>query len=187
MTKKMSLIIAFVLILGVASILFYTNQYSIADEEQTIYTNLIEWQNRGSDFDFQLTILDIVQIDQSRSSIVLFETSGNNIGYAHLIKGWNGKYKIVGSGWGDSLVSYTDIKTSNGVYGILIGKNTDLKIHAITAVTVDGLHEFSSIVADADTFIRYEKLPRNLKQTFVSELVFFDKDGQILDPFFKET
>lgn len=186
MRKKGLFISAFLLIIGFAYILFSANQYTIADEENEIYASLLEWQNKASDFEFEMVILGITQIDQTSAHIVLFETSANNVGYAHLIKGWNGKYKIIGSGWGDNVVTYSDIQTDQGIYGILVGKNTDLEIDHIRALTVDGDYEFTSSVTGAETFVRYHKMPSNLEETFVSDLTFFDKNGEVLNPMRKE-
>lgn len=64
---------------------------------------------------------------------MLFETQSNKIGYAHIFKGWNGKYKIDSSGHGTNQVSYKKIKTNKGMYGILVGKNPDLEFDHIHA------------------------------------------------------
>lgn len=186
MRRKPLFLTAFILIIGLAYIVFYMNQYSIADEEDEIYTSLLGWQNRGLDYEFKMSISDVIQVDQTTSYIVLFETPDNNVGYAQLVKGWNGKYKIIQSGWGDNAVTYSDIKTNEGMYGILAGKNPDLQIDHITAITVNEVYEFTSSVTDAKTFVRYEKLPPNLKETFISDLTFYDKNGQVLDPMRKE-
>lgn len=185
--RKISLFItAFILIIGFAYSWFYMHQYTIADEESEIHTSLIEWQNRGSDFEFELAILEVIQVEETNSHIVLFETPAKDVGYAQLIKGWNGKFKINQSGWGDNVVTYSDIKTNEGMYGVLVGKNPDLEIDHITALTVNEEYEFTASVTDVKTFVRYEKLPANLKETFISDLTFYDKNGQVLNPIRKE-
>lgn len=182
MRGKFVFITAFILMAGLAYSAYSMNQYSIADQEEEIYTRLMEWQNRGSDFKFEMEILDITQVENTSSYVVLFETPDRNVGYAQLIKGWNGKFKINQSGWGDNAVTYSDIQTDQGIYGILAGKNPDLKIDHITALTVDEEYEFTASVTDAKTFVRFEKMPANLKETYVSDLTFYDENGQALNP-----
>lgn len=186
MKRKIVLALSIVLVLGFSYTLFYMNQYSIAPEEDTIQASLINWQNKDERKNFELDILGVTPIDQTNSHIVLFETADKNMGYARLLKGWNGKYKITDSGWGDSLVQYTDIKTSDGTYGILVGKNPDLEIDHIIAGIADNEFDFTATVSNAETFVRYQKLPSGLKEAFVSEITLYDESGEIINPLRKE-
>lgn len=186
MKKRIVLAVSIVLVLGVSYTLFYMNQYSIAPEEEAIQTSLANWQNKGERKNFEFSILGVTPIDQTNSHIVLFETVDKNIGYARLLKGWNGKYKITQSGWGDNFVQYTDIKTNGGIYGILFGKNPNLEIDHVVAELADKEFDFSATVSNTETFVRYKKLPNGLKETFVSEITLYDESGEIMNPLRKE-
>lgn len=182
MKKQLQLAASALLILGFGYLYFYMDHYSVDAEESTVHKSLLEWNSRGVDTAMDFTILDITQIAQTDSYIVLFELNNKDIGYGHLRKGWNGKYKIIQSGWGDNVVSYTDIKTNDGIYGVLAGKNPDLEIDHIVTETVNQMYEFSSSVSNAETFVRYEKMPRTLKQTSVYDMKYYDKNRQLMNP-----
>lgn len=74
-----------------------------------------------------------MHLDDTKSSIALFQLENADIGYAHLIKDLNGKYEFDVIGYGSNKVSYEEIKTNRGMYGILVGKNRELRIEHITA------------------------------------------------------
>lgn len=182
MKKKILYILSLLIIIGLGYALFYFNQYSIKEDETAIHSALTKWDNRGTDVETEIDILKTVQLDNTRSSIVLYETPDKNIGYAQLIKGWNGKYKIHQSGWGTNTVSYNDVKTNDGVYGVLVGKNPDLKIDHIVAKSNDGDFSFTSQIPKEETFAVYEKLPTDLKETFLPDITFYDVNEQLLEP-----
>lgn len=183
MNRNALYIILMLMITGLAYTVFYFNQYSIKDEESAIYNELATWHNRGTDAEMDIHILKIVQLDDTNSYIVLYETTDKNIGHAQLIKGWNRKYKIQKSGWGTNTVTYQDIKTNDGVYGILIGKNPDLKIDHFMAKSNDGEFSFTSRIPKEENFAVYEKLPRDLKDTFLPDITLYDVNEQVLEPF----
>jgi len=170
----------FVAVMSIGYGIYYFNQYPIADNEAAIQSGLQEWSNRASGI-IKPNVIKSVQLDETRSHIVLFETDRGEMGYAHLIKGLNGKYKIDHSGYGTNVVSYQKIKTNNGMYGILIGKNPQLKIDHIEAELFTG-YSFESNVKGEERFIDYEKLPENTKQPFPAELTFYDKNGSVIEP-----
>lgn len=107
---------------------------------------------------------------------MLFETQSNKIGYAHIFKGWNGKYKIDSSGHGTNQVSYKKIKTNKGMYGILVGKNPDLEFDHIHADLYSGEFSFTSDLSDDEVFVKYQKLPGDIEQPFPAELTFYEKN-----------
>ncbi|WKA60270.1 hypothetical protein QWY16_09250 [Planococcus shenhongbingii] len=186
MRKIVVFAVSFILILGVAYTLFYMNQYAIEPEEDAIHTGLADWQTSGEQTGFEFNILGITPINQTNTHIVLFETDDHSIGYARLVKGWNGKYKITNSGWGTNLVKYVDIQTSEGMYGILIGKNPGLEIDHIVAESPDKEFGFTAAVSNAETFVRYQKLPSGLKEAFPADITLYDDSGKVLNPLRKE-
>ncbi len=103
-----------------------------------------------------------------------------DVGYAQFIKGWNGRFKILQSGHGTNEVSYRSIKTNIGMYGVLIGRNSNLEISKIKAELLSENYSFTSDVSKDETFLRYKKLPSNLKQTFPAELFFYDENNKLV-------
>lgn len=182
MRKKVLYVILFIMVIGFGYTLFYFNQYSIEDERASIEANLMEWQNKGNEKEIKFDILKVTQIDDTNSYIALFETTDKNIGYTHLLKGWNGKYKIEQSGWGTNIASYQDLKTNKGMYGILVGKNPDLQIDHIIAESAEENFSFTSTVSKDETFLVYEKLPSDLKSTFLPNVTLYDEGQNIIAP-----
>ncbi|MDV2582788.1 hypothetical protein [Alkalibacillus haloalkaliphilus] len=131
---------------------------------------------RGSK-NINIEVLDAVQLGDTTSYAILFETQSNNIGYAHFIKGWNGIFKIDHSGHGTNLASYQSIETNKGRYGILVGKNPDFKIDHIEAELYYEKFSFTSHVSSEEKFVKYEQLPNDVKEPFPAKLTFYDKKG----------
>lgn len=172
---KIKYVILFIIIISIGYSWFYFNQYHIEDKRTDIQSSLEEWSNRGSG-NIEPDVIDVVQLDDTNSYIVLFQTESNHIGYAHFIKGWNGKFKIEHSGHGTNIVDYQKIKTNKGMYGILVGKNPDLQIDHVKANLYHESFNFTSNVSDDEKFVKYEMLPENVKKPFPAELTFFDKN-----------
>jgi hypothetical protein len=172
--KKAGYLVIFVAVMAIGYVIFYFNQYPIDDNQAAIQSGLQEWSNRDSG-SIKPDVIKSVQLDDTRSYIVLFQTDNGDMCYAHLIKGLNGKYKIDHSGYGTNIVSYQKIKTNNGIYGILIGKNPQSKIDHIEAELYSGEYSIESNVKGKERFIAYEKLPENTQQPFPAELTFYDR------------
>lgn len=182
MSKKWSLLLLLLLLIPVGFAVNDFSQYEIEDTGADIESALVEWQSKGNSTEFQLKLLSTKQLENTNSKIVLFETPDENIGYAHLIKGWNGKYKINVSGWGTNMVSYHDIKTDKGTYGVFIGKNPKAEIKRVTAKLSKQDTDFSSAVPEGKHFIIYKKLPARLKETNLLEIYLYDKNGKEIIP-----
>lgn len=182
MRKKTLYTLLIILGISFAYTLYYFEQYSIENEEEAIHNSLVQWENRARDTKIELDILDITQIDSTNSYIAIFETADNNVGFAQLLKGWNGKYKIKLSGWGTNLVSYVDIKTDDGMYGILVGKNPGLEIDYIVAEAINNEFAFKSSVTNDEKFVKYKKLPSSLKTTFLPNITLYDENDKVINP-----
>lgn len=178
--KKVIYLLSIIAIISIGYSFYYFNQYNIEDKRATIQSSLKEWSDRGSG-SIDPDVIEVVQLDDTSSYIVLFQTQSKNIGYAHFIKGWNGKFKIKNSGHGTNIVKYQIIKTNKGMYGILVGKNPDLKIDHIKANLYYGDFSFKSNVNADEKFIRYQQLPPDIEKPFPAELTFFDKKNSVIE------
>ena len=63
----------------------------------------------------------------------------------------------------------------------MVGKNSDLKIEHIKAVLHNGDYKFTSNVSTDEKFVRYEKLPTDVENTFPAELTFYDKNLNVIE------
>lgn len=183
MNKKWMYVILCTVIIGFGYTLFYSNQYSVGDNRASIHADLTTWENRGSQEKNEISILKVTQIDDTNSHVVLFETAHKHLGYAQLLKGWNGKFKIIQSGSGTNMVSYHDLKTNQGTYGILMGKNLDFQIDYIIAKSefTDEDFSFTSNIPKDEKFLVYKKLPSDLKETFLT-ITLYDENGKVIEP-----
>ncbi|WKA56516.1 hypothetical protein [Planococcus shixiaomingii] len=187
MKKKLLYVPLCIVVIGFGYTLFYFNQYSTEDNRASIHADLTTWENRGSEEKIEIKILKMTQIDNTTSYVVLFETADKNIGYAQLLKGWNRQFKIVQSGSGTNFVKYRDLKTNQGMYGILAGKNPNLQIDHITAKSefTDEDFSMSLTIPKDENFLAYKKLPSNLKETFLT-ITLYDENGKEIEPLSKE-
>ena len=152
-------------------------QYPIGNE--TFQQDLTEWVNKGEADSKKIEILRATQLDNTSSHIVLFELDSGEIAFAHTIQGWNGKFKIVESGWGPA-IAYRDIQTENGSYGVIYGDNSNIEIDHIRADSLEVRFGFVAGVTKELYFIKYTKLPASIQTAFPMELRFYDeKDIEI--------
>ncbi|MEK4670833.1 hypothetical protein [Niallia sp. FSL R7-0271] len=181
MKQKVIFIPFLFLFLLVGFLYFYINKdYVIDANSQSIESSLTEWENRGEEEKVKIKVLDVVTLGNSNTSVVLFELDNKYTGYAQLNKGWNGKYKIKMSGYGTSKVSYVDIKTNSGVYGIIYGENPNKKIAQITAALLNENYSLTFTVSEEETFLKYDKIPDDLTQTFPAETTCFDANHHVI-------
>jgi len=179
-TKKIMYYAVFLIVLCIGCSLYYFNQYHINNDNVSIQSNLKDWLNKTSTEEIIPNVLDVVRLDNSNSYIALFQLENNNIGYSQLIKGSNGKLKIERAGYGTNVVSYEKIETNKGVYGILVGKNPDLKMDHLSVKLKHEEFGFTTDVSKDEKFVKYEKLPSGLKETFQAELTLFDENNTVI-------
>lgn len=179
--KKVLYVFLFVTAILIVYTSIYFNQYHIEVDRTAIQSSLIEWLYNGPDIDPDLkpAIKEMVQLDDTSSYIGLIQTTGGNVGYAHFIKGWNGKFKIIRSSPRGNTVHYQKIETTNGVYGILFGINPNLAIDHIKVIYDD--FNFIANVSTDELFVRYKHLPKDIKEPFPAELTFYDKNDSVID------
>lgn len=177
--KKKIYISLWLILLLIVYLLSYFNEYHINDSTVSIQSSLNDWLDGGNTEQIK-NIVEVVHLDPSNSYIALFQLENKNIGYAQLIKGWNGKFKIERSGHGTNVVSYESIKTNRGMYGILVGTNSGLKIDHIVAKIMNEEFRFTKDVSEDERFIKYEKIPRDFKKTYPAELTFYDKNNTVI-------
>ncbi len=178
--KKVIYLFLFVAIIFIGYSWYYFDQYHIEDNRTAIQSNFKEWINRDSE-SIEPDVIEVVQLDNTSSYIVLFQIQSSNIGYAHFIKGWNGNFKIDHSGHGTNIVSYKKIKTNKGMYGILVGKNPDLSIDHIKADLSYDDFDFTANVSTNEKFVRYKQLPNDIEKPFPADLTFYDKNGSVIE------
>lgn len=180
MHRKFLYAISFIIIIFLGYTFFYLNEYDIKNQKSSIHSALSKWENRGDGEEVKLEIIEMTQVDKTSSYIILYETEDENIGYAHLIKGWNEKFKILLSGSGTKIVTYRDIKTNHGMYGIVVGKNPDLKIHHIIVKSENNAFSFNLNISENEKFLAYRKLPNDLEETYLSEIIFYDENEKVI-------
>ncbi|WP_456275059.1 hypothetical protein [Bacillus sp. AK031] len=158
---------------------YYTTQYDVELDDRSVQTGVKTFLQRGeSGIDPEL--IEVVQIADTSSRIAMFQLKNGNMGYAHLIRGFNNKYKIDHAGYGTNTVTYESVETNKGLYGMLLGGNRELEIQHIKA---DLIHEDFSFTADVSgerIITQFIKLPEDLSIPFPAELTFFNEDNQII-------
>lgn len=185
MRKK--IIVLLLLIAGGSYIIYYNNQYSIVDEKASIEAALTEWLNRVPGETYKPTVIQFNHLAETTSHVVLYthDTGGHFVGYAQLIKGWNGKFKIHQSGEGNNIVSYNFVNTDNGRYGIIIGSNPEFQIDRISASAYEEDFTMTEDVPKKETFIIYRRLPDKLKQPLLPYLTLLDKNEKEITSLWK--
>lgn len=104
-----------------------------------------------------------------------------NVCYVQLVEGLNGRLKITNTGHGTNELHYQDIKTNNGSYYILVGKNLEKKIDTIQVKLIHEEYDFNVDVSTKVLFIKYHKLPKEFEQPFPAEFTMLDKDNNAIE------
>ncbi|KYG59474.1 hypothetical protein AY633_04315 [Planococcus maritimus] len=146
----------------------------------TLQQDLTEWVYKEQAALKSIEILRTTQVDHTSSHVVLFELKSGEIAFAHMMQGWNGKFKIVESGWGPA-ITYRDIQTKSGGYGVIYGDNSDLEIDSIRADSLEVSFGFSADVSNELYVIKYEKLPASIQTAFPMELRLYDNNDREID------
>ena len=171
-------ILFFLIVISIGFSFYYFNEYSIENDKEAIQSNLKVWLNRGSNAEaLEPDVLKTVQLEDTKSYISLFQLQEGNYGYAHLIKGINGKLKIILSGHGSSIINHQIIETTKGIYLVLYGANPHMEINSILVDSRTELQNFKINVPKEKSFLIYKKVPDNFEPLLFEEYQYFDENG----------
>ncbi|MEN2768448.1 hypothetical protein [Ornithinibacillus xuwenensis] len=182
MRKKIMLSLLVTVLCSGGFITFFTmKQYYLDNHKSVIQSQLVEWINHDNEED-SFTVLDVYQLGKSNSYLVLFETKDrNSIGYAHYHEGWNGKLKPINYKFGTDKLIFEEVNTNEGKYGVVLGYNPNSIIDHIIAPIVDESISFHFDVSNDEWFLKFEKLPSEIKHRVYANLKAYDRDNEILE------
>jgi len=178
--KRAVLFLAVVLIGFSVYAVGYFSTYGVPKSEEAAEEFLIEFDTKKSGMGVS-AVVGWLQLGESDSWLarVLFEDGV--YGYAHFVKGWNGKMKFMSLGTTQPL-TYREIQTNDGFYGVVFGRNDNPTIDHINVKTLGRTtYEFVIHVADQENFMVGEKLPDGVQDTFPAEFEVVDKEGNVLE------
>jgi hypothetical protein len=161
------------------SIYYYTTQYDVEMDDRSVQTAVKTFLDRGEP-GIDPELIEVVQIADTRSHIAMFQLKNGNMGYAHMIRGFNNRFKIDHAGYGTNSVTYESVETNKGLYGMLLGGNRELEIHRIKAGLIHEDFSFTADVSGERIITQFIKLPEGLSMPFPAELTFFNEDNQII-------
>lgn len=153
--KKLYIILSCILLIGFG-VFIYSSSYTINDNEVVLKGELEKFINRGSSVTKSVDIKKILDIENRR--YVLFEVN-NELGEAELGRGFNGKYKILSTGYGTKHFRYSIKDIRNSKYFIVLGENYDMKISYIN-ISIDE-NQYKMDVPQEDYFIVFHEVPKD--------------------------
>ena len=165
--------------------IYYTNEYYIEDNEAAIQSNLDTWLNRPPSEELNPEVLQVKQIADTTSHIIFFQLDDGDFGYARLLKGLNGKFKIDHAGYGSGFLnsSYQVIETNKGEYLILYGENPDLTVDHVLATALSGEYDITFDISDDQRFLQSVKIPSDVERAFPVDLTFYDASDNLIEEF----
>lgn len=176
--KKTMILFIFLILIGYS--IYYNRQYNVKYNKQSIQKYVKTSLNFGEDSKMNPIIIDVEQLGDSNTVIATFKLSTTQNGYAVLKKGLNKKMKIVRTRYGNGKVAYSGIETNKGKYGLLTGINVGLKVDHVTVKLLNHDYFFIADVPMEKYFIIYKKLPKEIKEPFPADLIFYDKHNNVL-------
>lgn len=175
MRKKFFVSAASLMIIIAGLLFMYFKMYDVENNKLAILKRLETILGRQN-----LTLIDMVRLDETSSYIVLFTLQNGDIGYAQMVEGLNNKLKCKRAGYGTNKFSYQKIETNGGEYGIIVGKNLDLKVDRVTVSFLEGDHTFTFHINNKQYFVVYKKLPNKLQRAYPVKLTFYDKNNNVI-------
>ncbi|WP_084242880.1 hypothetical protein [Planomicrobium okeanokoites] len=161
------------------------NEYTIKDDEAAIQSNLKTWLNRPPSEELNPEVIQVKQVENTTSHIILFQLDNGDYGYARLLKGLNGKFKIDHAGYGSGFFnsSYQVIETNKGEYLILYGENPDLTVDHVLATALSGEYDITFDISDDQRFLQSAKIPSDVERAFPVDLTFYDASDILIEEF----
>ncbi|MCP8967776.1 hypothetical protein [Ectobacillus ponti] len=160
----------------------YFDKYNLPNEPGAIETGIQALLDEGRPDRVQPKVIEVRQLGSSASYVALLQLQDKQIGYAQLLRGWNGRFQLVRAGYGSSPVSYEEVETDEGRYGIILGRNAGLQLDHVTA-KLAGDYIFTVGVAGEGLFMKLQRLPRQLQRTTPVTLEAFDEDNRVIEQF----
>lgn len=120
------------------------------------------------------------RIKDSNTWVAILSYTSEKIVYAHLEKNWWNRYRIISVG-GVPDITYVDMKTDTGSYGVLIGMNQSLAIKKIDIKTMGETQLESTFdIEEEKYFIKYIRIEDAIGRTSPAEFTLYDKNNQII-------
>ncbi|MGE6260371.1 hypothetical protein ACQKCU_21230 [Heyndrickxia sporothermodurans] len=180
-----TLFIAIIIIVSITMKIHSANveaKYSIPNNPKDIQQVLTYWENRGNDEIHHIKLIKVVHLGKSDTYIAYFEGGSDILGIATLKEGPNKKLNIISSHSGGGTTRYDGVKTDQGDYGIVTGKNTVKQIHSIRVELLNDPLKFTVQVPEKDYFIIVKKLPKGKSSKKFADLYLFDKNNKEIKP-----
>lgn len=153
-------------------------KYPIKNNRDDIQEHLIKWENQTSgQSDFKLKLIQAVHLGESNTYVALYKVD-SNAHFAVLEEGFNGHLRIIYSSTNSSSLYYKGMETSEGQYGVVIGKNMNKDIDAIKVELQNVSFNYIVKVPDDPYFIVATKLPEEIEEKTYAGFKFFNKQNQ---------
>lgn len=183
MSKRVLIIFIFIIAISSIIALYYNKEYQIENDNISIQLNISERLNSDNNkVAYNPKSIEITNLPKTNSYIALFQVNNNDFGYAELVKGKNGKFKIRNFQveLGLSLIDYQEVDTGKINYVILYGKNQYKMIDHILIESQYEDYSFTADVANDEIFLRYDEVPSNIKYPYAVDRTYYDKDNNVI-------
>ncbi|WFR56739.1 hypothetical protein QA584_24510 [Anaerocolumna sp. AGMB13025] len=171
---KKILLVVFIIILLLVSLVFYkyTSSYAIKDNKENLENNIKLRIHRTTD---DLDIKQSINIDNKK--YVLYIIS-NELGVAEFTKGFNKRYKIGSTSYGNNPIKYNIVKTNKAKYFIIAGKNTEKKINYVKLLLENTIYKID--IPQQEYFYTFCKIPNNTMILYpeISDLSFYNSNNK---------
>lgn len=180
--KKISILILLFILSCICSFIWFTTKdFTIPDSKAALEKELNIFISESDSSEFKVE--EIKNIQSSNTWIALLSSnidSNENILYAHLEKNWRNHYKIISVGSVPN-ISYIDIKTNIGLFGVLVGINNSLSIKNIDVKTLGEVQLKSTFDVEGEKyFIKYISIEKGITNTSPATFTLYDKNNQVI-------
>lgn len=158
-----------------------TKDFTVLDSEAALEkeVNLLINDNDSQNY----RIEEIENIQSSNTWIALLSSTSDadeNMQYAHLEKNWRNRYKIIAVG-SVADMTYLDIDTNQGLFGVLVGRNIDLSGSSLAIKTMGDVQLESTFDIEGQAyFVKYMEIEKGIYNTSPAEFTLYDEHHQVV-------
>ncbi|WP_181350284.1 hypothetical protein [Thalassobacillus sp. CUG 92003] len=173
-------------LITLAVFFIYENYYyDVELNAESYQQEVARWLKQGHYNDISVEkVHQTVQIEDSKTFVSVVELKDESAGFIILEQGVLGEYKFTQAGFGSSVITCKEVKTTNGKFMVVAGKNPNQQMAYMKGVNEEANVHMRMLIPDAPFFITYKPLPSEMEEDLEMEKTYYNEQGHEIAPEF---
>lgn len=174
--KKIIFIFISVLAFFILFVYFLNNldEYQINLSDQDVHAFFEEFSRN------ELELISFNQVEDTNTWLAYIRFNNGEYSFSELKEGWNHKLKFISLSTCQDM-TYRELKTNKGKYGVVIVNDLDENIAKIKVQSQLKDFETEIDTTHSKTFLKTFKLPENVEETFPATFYYYDENGELFE------